>query len=358
MRKKCIKKGGEVNKCAEAKPICIKKNNKNQTILCSENNLEKEADNIKLMEHAYNVFSGVAAADEDDGSCTTFDYVWLQNIGEAKRKALDAQKQIDSLEVTRLSPTQKEEIIKILQDNPIKFASNFFAKYIEIATKKWDCNNEEPCTRNVQIIIEKLQETHSHIDELVNNPELNKIMSNLIEKLKASGESQEETIEEKFNRQKASYSVNLIVKDNLLMISDIFDIGLYVLYDKQNLDNFTIKDIIEKLNKLNNLFKQPSGGKKLITKKYMLKKLRTKKYMLKKLRTKKYMLKKLRTKKYSKNKRGGAFFGGFFGVVFTVIGIVLLSAGTFGVGGALLGVGLLILYITGKMEQTEANKGH
>jgi hypothetical protein len=91
-------KGG-AGKCAAEKPVCIKINKFRQKMNCASNeaNLLAMSDPIYELQHAYEVEINKKLEEKRDDNtcidsdrsncfCTNFDFVWLTNISEAKKR--------------------------------------------------------------------------------------------------------------------------------------------------------------------------------------------------------------------------------------------------------------------------------
>lgn len=362
MRKKYIQKG-RGGKCSDKKPICIKINNAKQKALCNES-IDEKSNVIKKIEHAFNVFKSKTPDDFDcigiperkrtgtNCFCTNFDFVWLTSINEAKNNIEEIKKNIDTSKVNEISMDEKQKFKTILlENNPLQFISDFLGKYISIANEKWNCTSS--CSANANEVIAELNKTKEKFDLFynLNKEEFDKIMNNISDEI-----DKEDTPESIDLREENMDEIIIFIKEQIPVLTDIFDIGKYILYDEAQIDNFTKKEIISKLDNINNLFSQDAGGKKKKTKKYK-----------KKRKNRKY-----RTKKY-KTRNGGKFFSNIHerirqaGAILAVVGWTVLAVAaagaltlmTGGIAGLVIfAVGAGMALTVGKPVNQTDNKGY
>jgi len=256
-------KGGE-GKCAEQKPICIKINKYRQKINCSkyaDGNVQSNPAEELL--HAYEVEikrqveesrddNVCVDSDRSNCFCTNFDFVWLTNIGEAKKRInnrLDEMKSMTPeglVEIKKNAETTEMPDIKI---EPFDYIG-FINTYIDIAKQKW--GYDETQDGNTTEVIKALEETVRILEDSENK------------EIPING-----SIEE--------FVLNTM-KKVLPVLNDIFDIGKAVILTKDQIDNNAKNAILEKIENVKSMFRgdNMSGGKKRKTK-YKKKRQGTKK---------------------------------------------------------------------------------
>jgi hypothetical protein len=126
--------------------------------------------------------------------------------------------------------------------------SNFIDTYIDISTKKWCTDN-----KNTNDVINALTQTKKIIDDTYNENqrEIDEVNEQLRAKLQEMTEgpvipAAVATNDSKESNEELKYFLNQIV--------DMFDIGKYVILEKDQIDNAARADIIERLNNINKAF--------------------------------------------------------------------------------------------------------
>jgi hypothetical protein len=242
-------KGGE-GKCAEQKPICIKINKYRQKISCSKYADGKTQSNpAEELLHAYEVEINRQSEESRDDNvcvdsdrsncfCTNFDFVWLTNIGEAKKMINNRLNEIRTMTPEGLVEIEKNAETTKMPDTKIEPFDyiGFINTYIDIAKQKW--GYDETQNGNTSEVIKALEETVQIIEDSENK------------EIPING-----SIEE--------FVLNAM-KKVLPVMNDMFEIGKAVILTKDQIDNNAKNAILEKIENIKSIFRgdNVSGGKK------------------------------------------------------------------------------------------------
>ena len=306
-------KGGE--KCPSVKPISIKKNKNKEYIRCLADSNDT-SDLSKELIHAYDVES--KKEDEDDDSadcfCTNFDFVWITNINEAKRRLINADKELTNSQVTEVSPEDVKTVLSNVEPFDI---IGFMHTYIEIAKKKWSNGKNE----NTEKIISELEKTKTILANVYN--ENKEEIDNYSDQFKAFTNDTEKIKEaiEFMSDDKNNNKGKEVIADNLPAIIKMFDIGKYIILEERQIDDAALRTILDNLTIINEIFEPTKkGGRKRKTK-----------------NMKRYKRKQTR-KKYRGGGKRGAFF--LFSVILIIVGACLAPVSA-GASTALIVIGIL-----------------